>query len=415
MPKPIRFGADALIYCIGDKADKIFLIQKGRVWLTYLDIETGKEAAEVVDPGEFFGIKSALGKFPREESALAKQHATVVAFSPAEFEQLLTSNDRIVMKMLKVFSDQLRRVHTHVSNVTKTQYVKPDYGLFEIGGKYAKRKRHSHAKYIFTRYLELYPDGENAEEVNGQLKALAKASPADDQSRPSVGVIPNAEPSEEDTGLQMDADFLSRFSRTFTPGEIVFSEYEPGNTFYFIQSGNVRLIKNAGQNERTLDVLQQSEMFGEMAILDKSPRTASAFAINEVTLLEFTEENFEILIRGNPRIAIKLLKVFATRIHKAKRRFMVLTLPDPQTKVADVFLMLDETGDSVMGDSGFYSREFKLTIDGIAHWAGLPKLEVKSVLEYYSTQRRVSVYQDRIVVKNINDFSRLVSSRRNDK
>jgi len=410
MPKQVRFGSDALIYCNGDKADKIFLLQQGKVWLTYPDLETGGETADIVGPGEFFGIKSALARFPREESALAKNSAVVLAFAPAEFEQLLLANDRLVMKMLKVFSDQLRRVHCQISSITKTQYVKPDYGLFEIGEKYMKHRRYSHAKYIFRRYFELYPDGENAGELKGHIKTLAGASPQDDKSRAAISA-PASKPAEEDS-LQLCPELFARFSRSYAPGEIVFSEYEPGNTFYFIQSGEIKLIKNAGQNERTLDVLQQSEIFGEMAILDKSPRTASAFAINEATLLEFTAENFEILMRGNPQIAIKLLRALSKRISHAKRRFMILTLPDPQTKIADVFLMLDETGDASMGKAGFYSREFKVTMDGIAHWAGLPAADVKSVLDYYAAQRRVSIYQDRIEVKNINDFSRVVSSSR---
>jgi len=413
MPKTLNLGVDALIYCSGDKADKIFLIQKGRVLLSYMDIETGKETANIVEPGEFFGIKPVLGRYAREESAFAKNQATLLVFTLSEFEQLLLSNNRVTMKMLKVFSDQLRSVHAHISSITKTQYIKPDYGLFEIGEKYLKRKRYSHAKYIFDRYLELYPEEENSEEARAHLKTLAKTSAKDDRSRFSVGTAPASESAGDDSSLQMDADFLARFSRVFGRGEIIFSEYEPGSIFYLIRSGDVRLLKGAGQDEYTLDVLRQSEMFGEMAILDKSPRTATAIAINEVTLLEFNEENFEILMRGNPHIAIKLLKVFSTRIQRAKRRFMILTLSDPQARVADVFLMLDEIGASADGSAGFYSREFKVNMEEVAHWAGMPLSDTRSVLEFYASQRRVSIYQDRIEVKNINDFSRFVASRRN--
>jgi len=218
---------------------------------------------------------------------------------------------------------------------------------------------------------------------------------------------------EKDSILQMDPDFLARFSRHFRPGEIIFSEYEPGNTFYLVLAGDVKVVKNTGQNEHTLDVLHQAEIFGEMAILDKSPRTATAIAINEVTLLEFTGENFEILMCGYAQISMKLLKVLSTRIHKAKRRAMILTLPDSNTKIADVFLMLDETGGATNDKSSGYSREFKISIEDVAHWAGLNITETKSVLDYYVIQRRISIYQNRMVVKNINDFSRFVTARRN--
>ena len=415
MAKPIQYGTNALIYCAGDKADKIFLLKQGRIWLTYVDIETGEATSDLVEPGEFFGIKPVLGRFLREENALAKENAVLWVFTPSEFELLLLSNDRLVIKMLKVFSDQLRRVHSRISSITKTQYVKPDYGLFEIGEKYMKRMRYSQAKYIFNRYLALYPEEENSEEARGHLRTLEKTSMSDDQSRISVGTVPKVPAPIDDDDLygDVDTDVLAKFSRTFKPGEIIFSEYEPGNTFYFIQYGDVKVVKNTGQNEHTLDILHKSEIFGEMAILDKSPRTASAIAINAVTLLEFTGENFEILMRSYPQIAIKLLRVFSRRIHNAKRRVMILTLPDSQTKVADVFLMLDETGNTTGDKTGDYSREFKVTVEDIAHWAGLNMAEAKEVLDYYVIQRRISVYHDRMVVKNIKDFSRLVASKRN--
>jgi len=410
MPRPIQFGANALIYCTGDKADRVFLLQRGMIWLTYVDIETGEGTSDIVEPGEFFGIKSVLGRFSREENALAKEAAVVLAFTPSEFELLLLSNDRVVIKMLKVFSSQLRRVHAHISSITKTKYVKADYGLFEIGERYMKRGLHSHARYIFRRYIELYPEEENSEEVKGYLRTLDKTAAPDDRNRRPV---PNDKLLAGDAILQMDADFLARFSRGFKPGEIIFSEYEPGNTFYFILSGDVKVVKNTGQSEHTLDVLHQAEIFGEMAILDKSPRTASAIAINEVTLLEFTGENLEVLMRGHAQISLKLLTLLSTRIHNAKRRAKILTLSDSHTKIADVFLMLDETSNTAHDKTSDYSREFKVTVEDVAHWAGVNAMEAKAVLDYYVTQRRINIYQNRMVVRNINDFSRLVASRRN--
>ena len=413
MSKTLKLGDNALVYCAGDKADRIFLLRTGRITLSYADIETGKETADVVTPGEFFGINAVLGRFPREENAIAKEHATALAFTPAEFEQLLMSNDRIIMKMLKVFSDQLRRVHARVSKITKTPHdVKADLALFEIGEKYMARMRFAHAKYIFARYVELYPSGENANVAAERLKTLANASPHEDQSRLFAGTAQKAPSHDDDSILQMEIAFLGRFSRAFKPGEIIFSEYEPGSTFYLVRSGAVKLVKSTGQSEYTIDVLRQSEMFGEMAILDKSPRTASAIAIDNVTLLEFNEENFEILMRGNPKIAIKLLKVFSTRIHRAKRRVTILALPDPLTRVADVFLMLDENRVSVDGKTGFYSREFTVNMEDIAHWAGLPIGKTKTVLDFLASQHRIKVNKGSVDVKNINDFSRIVAASR---
>jgi CRP-like cAMP-binding protein len=208
----------------------------------------------------------------------------------------------------------------------------------------------------------------------------------------------------------MDLAAFGRFARTFQPGEMIFSEFEPGDTFYLIQSGRVELVKIIGDIEKTLDILQPSEMFGEMAILENSPRSATAIALDLVKVLEFNAQNFEILVLGNPQIALKLLRMFAKRIYDSKRRFMILTLDEPQAKIADVFLMLDETQPNL--DRTTERREFKTTVDDIAHWAGMSIAESREILGHFVTQRRMEMYPDRIVVKNINDFSRFVNSRR---
>ncbi|MCL2762631.1 MAG: Crp/Fnr family transcriptional regulator [Treponema sp.] len=210
--------------------------------------------------------------------------------------------------------------------------------------------------------------------------------------------------------MDLNLAAFARFTRVFQPDEIIFSEYEPGDTFYLIQSGRVKLIKNTGEFERTLDILQSSEMFGEMAILENSPRSATAIAMDEVKALELNAQNFELLVLGNPQIALKLLRIFSKRIYDQRRRFMTLTLSDPQVKIADVFLMLDETQPNI--DKSTDSREFQTTAEDIAHWAGMGAQQTKDTLSHFATQRRLEIFPNHIVVRNINDFIRFVNSRR---
>ncbi len=211
-----------------------------------------------------------------------------------------------------------------------------------------------------------------------------------------------------------DLSSFTRFARTYQAGEIIFSEYEPGDSFYLIQSGKVCISKIVGDIEKTIDVLQPPEIFGEMAILEGTPRSATAIAVDTVRVLEFNRANFEVLMMGNPQIALRLLKLFTKRIYDQKRRFMILTLEDPQAKVADVFLMLAETqaAASSAGEQDGEKREFKITIEDVAHWAGMGPSEVQTILGHFANQRRVELYPDRIVVRNISDFSRFVNSRR---
>jgi len=162
MPKPAQYRSGSLIYFKGDPAEKIYILQSGKVSLVYQDIETGADVRDSVQPGEFFGVKSALGRYAREENAVALSDTSVMIFTVPEFEAVAMANTRIIMKMLKVFSNQMRRVHKQVSKVMAKEEHPPADGLYNIGEFYLKNKRFTHAKHVFSRYLTFYPSGKNA-------------------------------------------------------------------------------------------------------------------------------------------------------------------------------------------------------------------------------------------------------------
>ena len=181
MPKPLQYRAGSLIYFQGDPADKVFILQAGRVNLAYQDIETGQDVHDMVQPGEFFGVKSSLGRYPREENAIALQDSTLMAFTVPEFEALAMANTRIIMKMLKVLSNQLRKIHKQVSSLMAKEEQNPEAGLFSVGEYYLKAKNYGQARYIFSRYLTYYPSGRNAAQAANNLQqseiAMAKSVP----------------------------------------------------------------------------------------------------------------------------------------------------------------------------------------------------------------------------------------------
>ena len=175
MPKPAQYRSGSLIYFQGDPADKIYILQSGKVSLVYQDIETGADVRDPVQPGEFFGVKSALGRYPREENAVALSDTMVMIFTVPEFEAVAMANSRIIMKMLKVFSNQMRRVHKQVSKVMAKEEQPPADGLFNVGEFYLKNKRFSHAKHVFNRYLTFYPSGKGAIQATKNLEIAEDA------------------------------------------------------------------------------------------------------------------------------------------------------------------------------------------------------------------------------------------------
>ena len=64
MPKAIQYNPNSVIYFEGDIEDKVYILQKGSIVMTFTDIETGSRVNEYIKQGEFFGVKSALGHFP---------------------------------------------------------------------------------------------------------------------------------------------------------------------------------------------------------------------------------------------------------------------------------------------------------------------------------------------------------------
>lgn len=161
MPKAVRYHANSVVYFKGDMTDRIYILKSGKVSLNYNDIETGQEIHDLINTGEFFGVKSALGKYPREETAVVLSDATMVIFSVPEFEQLVLQNTRIIMKMLKVFSNQLRRMHKQVRNLISTENdgMDPEEGLYRIGQYYMNTGKYHQALYAFRRYITYYPSG----------------------------------------------------------------------------------------------------------------------------------------------------------------------------------------------------------------------------------------------------------------
>ncbi|MDR2601095.1 MAG: Crp/Fnr family transcriptional regulator [Spirochaetaceae bacterium] len=173
MPKSNPYKKGSIVYFHGDRADKIFVLQSGAVNLTVNDIETGEEINDIVQTGEFFGVKSALGGYPREEIATVLADSMVMTFTVPEFEAFAKNNPRIVLKMLKVFSTQLREVNARLSLLTKDGQTDPDNGLYGISMFYIKQRKTKEALYVLKKYIEMYPKGKNIENVKAYYAKIS--------------------------------------------------------------------------------------------------------------------------------------------------------------------------------------------------------------------------------------------------
>lgn len=404
MPKLVNFSKGSIVYFEDDKDDKIYILQSGTIILTSIDPETKITVTNQVKPGEFFGVKSALGRFPREETATVLQDSQVIALTVPEFEKNFSGNKQIIMKMLRVFSAQLRQIHKRIEQILNSTPESPQAGMLAVAKSFFEDEEFVSCYDVCLKYLKRFPQSPYIEHV----KKLFAASRMYLEKRG----MPKYE-APEDGGLgalkQFELSAFERFAKKYAPGQVVISEFEPGDTFYLIQRGSVQLMKYVNGTEKNLDILKPGEFFGEMAILDNSPRSATCMAKTSVKCLEFSKENFESIVTGNAVLALNLLKLFCKRIYDQRRRFKILAIKDLQARIADVFILLDEMNPP--NNPNERSRKFYVNTGDIAHWAGLSFEITREEINRLVEKRKIEVYNDSIVVANITDMQRIVDTR----
>jgi CRP-like cAMP-binding protein len=408
MPKAMQYTKGSIVYFSGDKDERIFILQKGILVLTSTDIETKLPVTEQVKSGEFFGVKSALGHFPREETATALTDSVAVVLTVQEFEQIFSGNSQVIMKMLRVFSNQLRQVHKKTESILNNITEDQQTGMIAVARSFYDDEQYLSCCDVCTKFLSLYSGTPQKEEVS---KLYADAKLRDDKVNTKTGNDDSQSDEDASSGAlkQFSLPAFERFAKQYSPGNVIISEFEPGNCFYLIQSGKVQLVKCVNGAKKNLDILKPGEFFGEMAILDNSPRSATCVALGNVECLEFNKENFELLITGNPQIAVILLKLFCKRIYDQKRRFRILVIKDLQARLADVFLMFDEMNSTQ--NQNDRQRRFNVTTADLAHWAGLPLETTRDEVNKFVEKRKLEVYDNYMIVANIADMKRIVDTR----
>lgn len=202
----------SIIYFEGDKSEYIYILKSGRVLLTYTKIDTGEEIKEEVRQGEFFGVKSALGKYPREETAQTIGETMVLVLNMADFERMILRNVNVVRKMLRVFSNQLRRLGKTVRTVLgETDNINPVVELFRIGEHYFKAGDFNKATYAFKKYMEYYPNTDYSKLAMDRIRTISSGG-ASLQTEPA-----RASKSDDFSDFSVDNDSDNGFSFDETP------------------------------------------------------------------------------------------------------------------------------------------------------------------------------------------------------
>jgi CRP-like cAMP-binding protein len=191
-------------------------------------------------------------------------------------------------------------------------------------------------------------------------------------------------------------DALARFARDYDAGTVLFEEGQPGDFMYVVQHGEIEIRRQVGGIERVLAVLYPGEFFGEMAILNGRPRSATAVVRTPATLLVIEGPTFEAMLRGRPEIAMRIIKSLATRLESANQHIELLLLPTPNHRVVQCLRHMAEEQMALTGTPLPTGTAILVPkqVEDIAERVGLPVPEVAGVIERLRAARLVLLAQD---------------------
>ncbi|MFN0245693.1 MAG: Crp/Fnr family transcriptional regulator [Kofleriaceae bacterium] len=191
-------------------------------------------------------------------------------------------------------------------------------------------------------------------------------------------------------------DALERFARDFPAGTVLFEEGQPGDYMYVVQTGEVEIRRQVGETERVLAVLPPGEFFGEMAILNGRPRSATAVVRVASRLLVIEGKTFEAMMRARPEIALRIIKSLATRLESANQHIELLLLPTPNHRVVQCLRQMADEQLALAGHHVAHGSAIMVPkrVEDVAARVGLPVHEVLEVVDRLRSARLVLLAED---------------------
>jgi CRP-like cAMP-binding protein len=117
------------------------------------------------------------------------------------------------------------------------------------------------------------------------------------------------------------ANPFAKFLTHYVQGDVLFREGEEGEHMFIIQSGRVAIKKRVKDgSEAVLALLEKGDFFGEMALLERLPRSATAEVAEDGDLIKIDNEVFGDMIKANPEIAIRMLRKYSIRLRETNRQ-----------------------------------------------------------------------------------------------
>jgi CRP-like cAMP-binding protein len=181
--------------------------------------------------------------------------------------------------------------------------------------------------------------------------------------------------------MKIDKSTFESHLRFLDQGAVVFRENDVGSEMYVIIQGEVEIRKATGpSSNKTLTVLKKGDLFGEMAIIEKKPRSATAVATLPSKLLVLNEKLYESMVAANPDFARKMNRLLSERVRKANAIIQSLMTTNRQNQLwAGLLQYAKERGVSTFKGSRVMVAEF-------TQWAsehlGMAEKDVQAILAH---------------------------------
>jgi CRP-like cAMP-binding protein len=379
----VNFPKNAYIIIEGKQdANRFFIIHQGHVRI-FKEVEVvAEEGGNVLGPGDFFGVISTMSSHSHIETAQAITDVALISVQKEQYSQLIQNNTPVAMKIILQFSKRMRYLDEALTRLTLKNTAEDDLShLFNVGEYYCRQNQFNQAYYAYHQYIKYCPQGENVNRARDQMMKIALYA--------------------QKVKLVHGPD---EFNREYPKDSMLFSEGEPGDELYIIQKGSVKIAKIVDNNEVLLAVLKAGDIFGEMALLESKPRSASAVAYEDCVVLAVNQTNFARMVKTQPQIIARLTTLLSERIWFIYKQLANTRIIDPLGRMYDALLIqLEKNRVALISDQSYV---FDFGPPELFNMVGLSKKEGMSAFRKMAESGKIQVIQNKIMVVNIMEILR---------
>jgi CRP/FNR family transcriptional regulator, cyclic AMP receptor protein len=206
---------------------------------------------------------------------------------------------------------------------------------------------------------------------------------------------------ENDLDQESLVRLASRYGRNFVPGELLFSDGDPGTEAYLLQEGRIRLIKRVGAAERSLRLLRPGDLFGESALVAGAARSSTAVASTAGSVLVIDQQTLEQILSSYPAVGMRVMQQLVRRLRDAEDQIEVLMLEDSRSKIVVTLLKLAQQAQIPSASIDPVSVEVSVSPMDLSTRVGLDLETVKRTVQQLKESGHLQIVGERIEIPNV--------------